>query len=405
MKRFFIIALAIIFAVGFAADMAFAGDFSVSGTMRVRAWDKDNWDFNDTLDDEAEYWDQRLRTAFTFTAAEGISAHLRTDWSEYTWGDSTWTGSRPSSDSELQVDRAYLQIVQEGYKIKAGQLYASLGNTIAYDNNQPGILADIGYKMPVTITLGFLKEDEGSTTSSDDDVDHLLGNVAFASGAFSLNIFAVLQDADSGDEPTLFGIQGKTSIGRIALNAEIDTFGGDDGAGRDYVGTQAYINAEMKFGDQFTGGLDVVYAAGTDDPAGEQQLTHINGVFGDWCIMDRGPFQADLAYYDEMNPAGSIYDANGVPGAGGGAMGLGFYADFSAMENVMLQASVLYTIIDEDSFYGIDTVSTINLGVDWKFAPNTSLAGQFNTTSVDADSGLPFDDSTTTAVARLQVKF
>ena len=138
MKKFFIIALAIIFAVGFAADMAFAGDLSVRGTMRVRAWSTDNTDFNDASDDESKYWDQRLRTAFTFTAAEGISAHLRLDFAEIAWGSTDWAGSRPETvDNELQVDRAYLQIVQEGYKIRAGELYASLGicNHCTYDSS------------------------------------------------------------------------------------------------------------------------------------------------------------------------------------------------------------------------------------------------------------------------------
>ncbi len=383
MKKFFIIALALIVAVGFAADMAFAGDLSVSGTMRVRAWSIDDGT------NEADYWDQRLRTAVTFTGAEGISGHLRLDFSEITWGDAGFT-HRPSDATELQVDRAYLQVVQENYKIKAGQLFAGLGNTIAYDNNCTGLLVDIKNVLPVTLTLGVVKQAEGTTTA-DDDTDHLLANVAYATDAYSLNIFTAMQQDDGNDEPMLIGAQVKTTVADIALNAELDMFSGDDGAGKDYVGTQLYVNAEKKINDQLTAGLDVIYAAGTDD-ATETQMTTLNAaVFADWCIMDRGPFNADISLFDEMEPT-----------ANGGSMGAGVYADYAATEDLLVQASVLYLTIPEDAA-AVDSVMVFNVGLSYDLAPNTTLAVQYN--MADFDEPVTDPDAVTTMVARLQIKF
>lgn len=399
MKKFFIIALAIIFAVGFAADMAIADEaLDVSGAVRVRAFTKNEVDFDDAQDQELKYWDQRFRMAVTVTGAEGVTGHLRFDFAEDVWADPDWEGSRYGSGSELQVDRAYLQVDQETFKIKAGQQYIGLGNTIGYDNQQTGLLVDIKEVLPVTLTLGVIKSDEGATTDdevAEDDVDHFLVNVAYASDAFSLNIFAAQQQAESDDEPMLIGAQVKTTVAGVAINGELNSFSGDDGAGTDYIGTQLYVNAEKKFSDQLTAGLDVTYAQGTDD-AGETQLTQIGDNFNDWTIHDRGPFNADLTLFDDMNPA-----AAGVSGASGGVMGAGIYADYAAMEGLLFQASVISMTIPEDA-WGVDSALSFNLGLSYDLAPNTTLAAQYHSTSVDADVDV---DTATVMAARLQISF
>jgi len=397
MKKFFIIALAIIFVAPFVADMAIAGDLSTSGTMRVRAW---------SIDDgttEKEYWDQRFRLGATFSAAEGVSAHLRLDFNENAWGNQDWSGSRSVGDNELQVDRAYLQIDQEKYKIKAGQLYAGLGGISAYDNNQYGILADIKDLGPVTLTLGFLKLDEDQTAPGTDltddspfeDLDHYIANVAFASGAYSANVFTAVQmdDTVAADEPSMFGANVKTTIADIALFVELDTFTGDS-ASFDYIGTQLYVNAEMKFSDQLTGGVDLVYAEGTDDST-EIQLTQLGDNFSDWTLMDRGPFQADITAFDDMDPSGQ----------NGGSMGGGVYVDFAAMDDLLVQASIFTYSMPEDGTNPaniVDSVLGFNLGLSYDLAKNATMAAQYNT--YEFDDALD-TDAVDTIVARLQVKF
>ena len=397
MKKFFIIALAIIFVAPFVADMAIAGDLSTSGSMRVRAW---------SIDDgttEKEYWDQRYRLGATFSAAEGVSAHLRLDFNENVWGNQDWSGSRSVGDNELQVDRAYLQIDQEKYKIKAGQLYAGLGGISAYDNNQYGILADIKDLGPVTLTLGFLKLDEDQTAPGTDltddspfeDLDHYIANVAFASGAYSANVFTAVQmdDTVAADEPSMFGANVKTTIADIALFVELDTFTGDS-ATDDYIGTQLYVNAEMKFSDQLTGGVDLVYAEGTDDST-EIQLTQLGDNFSDWTLMDRGPFQADITDFDDMDPSGNS----------GGSMGGGVYVDFAAMDDLLIQASIFSYSMPEDGTDPaniVDSVLGFNLGLSYDLAKNATLAAQYNTYEFDDAVDT---DAVDTIVARLQVKF
>ncbi len=423
MKKFFVIALAIIFVAPFVADMAIAGDLSTSGSMRVRAWSID-----DGSKKVEEYWDQRFRLGATFSAAEGVSAHLRLDFNENAWGNQDWSGSRSVGDNELQVDRAYLQVDQERYKVKAGQLYAGLGGISAYDNNQYGVLVDIKDLGPVTLTLGFLKVDEDQTTPTVgdstvpapqrspvvdndltdekgyEDLDHWIANVAFATGAFSLNVFTALQmdDTDKEDEKTMFGANVKTSIANIALFAEVDVFSGDRSAdaefpavtNTDYIGTQLYVNAERKFGDKITGGVDLVYAEGTDDPT-ETQLTQLGDNFSDWTLMDRGPFQADITDFDDMDPSGN----------NGGSMGGGVYVDFAAIEKLLIQASIFSYSMPEDGTNLaniVDSVLGFNIGLSYDLAKNATLAAQYNT--YEYDDALD-TDAVDTIVARLQVKF
>ena len=156
--------------------------------------------------------------------------------------------------------------------------------------------------------------------------------------------------------------------------------------------THLYVNAEKKINDQLTAGLDVVYAQGTDD-AGEAQLTTVNdAVFADWCIMDRGPFNADLAYFDEMDPSG----------ASGGSMGAGVYADYAAMEGLLLQASVLNLTVPESDTALVDSVMVFNVAATYDLCPGTTLAAIYNSVDFDDDADT---DAVTTLAARLQISF
>ena len=154
-----------------------------------------------------------------------------------------------------------------------------------------------------------------------------------------------------------------------------------------------YVNAEKKFSDQLTAGLDVIYAQGTDD-TGETQLTQLGDNFNDWTLHDRGPFNADITDFDDMDPAG---DSAGVTGGG-------VYVDFAAMEGLLIQAAVMSHSIPEDGTDGnvVDSVLVYNLGATYDLAPNTTLAAQYNVTNRDDDADT---DDVVTMVTRLQIKF
>jgi hypothetical protein len=433
MKKLIVVAMAALFCAGIIANTAVAEDrLQLTGEMRVRAWDvstkaitldpNEDGDIDDaTVKDSDQNWfDQRFRVGATINVADGVKGILRFDFAEDDWGSDNWTGVRYSNDSELQVDRAYLQVDKGMIGVSAGQQLIYLGNMIAYDNNGTGIKLDI--KTPVVITLGYTKEDERSSREDEEDdgsedLDTYLVNLGYAADAFSVNAFyATMKDGNKdGIEPDVFGVQGSASMGMLSFNAELNIFGGEIGQ-VDVMGTQFYGNVEAGIMDNLKLGVDLVYSDGNDTDD-EIKITALND-WGDWLIADRGPFNTDIAALgdaDVMDPTpfalvdqvldlmGLSDAAAGIVGGQAGAIGGGVYAVFTAMEGLDITGQLMYLSADEDDMV-YDKVMIYNLGVEWMFAPNTTLAAQYSKTDWSSDID-ELDDSYDVIVGRLQISF
>jgi len=85
MRKLLVLLTAVALVVAFTVPAMAAEKerLQLSGTMRVRAWDMNNYsDWDDDNDaDKISYWDQRFRLGATINVAEGVSAHLRFDFS------------------------------------------------------------------------------------------------------------------------------------------------------------------------------------------------------------------------------------------------------------------------------------------------------------------------------------
>lgn len=443
MKKLFVAALAALFVFGLIAQVAAEDRLSLSGSMRVRYWSQENYgDFDDsTAGDELDFFDQRFRLGAKITIAEGVYGHLRFDFGEDYWGSPNWSGVRYGEASELQVDRAYLEVDKEFYNLKAGQMLIGLGNYIMYDNQTTGIALTL--KLPVTITLGYTKETEnGSKTDRDyigtvdgppfsldtttgeivgtptaaamstEDVDTYLANIGYSTDMFSLNVFyAMVNDSTPADaEPWGFGVHGTGNFGMFGFNAELDTFGGDNAAGTDYVGTQFWADINAKLSDMIKLGVDLIYSTGTDDPT-EAKIVRVNEpAFGDWYIADRGPFNTDIAPF--YSDAGNIMEPFGQ---GTGAIAAGIYAEIMPMEGLNITGQFLYVAPEEDgaAWQYFDKAWVFNIGAEYEFAKNTAIAAQYNYLAPSWDDakaaawegGPVADDAAQTFVGRLQVKF
>ncbi len=408
MKKLLVVLMVLAFvAPAMAEDM-----LDLSGTMRVRAWDTSNLgDFDtDTDSDHNQYWDQRLRIMGVITPADGVKAVFRMDYAEDKWGSDNWEGSRYSSDSEIQVDRAYLDVTKGMFNIVAGEAYFGLGNAYAYDNNQTGVAVTL--KTPVTVRVGYLKIDEDQTNSGNltdedtyEDLDHYIFDVGYKADTFGVNVFYAMQNdgLTTSDEPTLLGAMGTFSIGPVDVMAELDMFGGDNGAGVDYVGTQFYADASMKFSDALTAGLQLIYSDGNDS-ADERKIVRMpNAFFGSQYYSDYGPFATDIVplgdgdVFDPLgSDSGSIYSS--------GAMGGGLYASFKPMEALTLSGQFLYLTGVEDSTDGMfDKGYVIGVGADYMLVQNANLALEY--LYADVDKINEDTDSGNALVARIQVAF
>ncbi|MGD9367277.1 MAG: hypothetical protein PVH87_16375 [Desulfobacteraceae bacterium] len=434
--------LVILMVLAFAAPVipAMADDaLDLSGAMRVRAWKVDNSDYTDDDTADLSYWDQRMRIQGVINAADGVKAVFRVDLAEDVWGSANWATHRYNEGSELQVDRAYLDVTKGIVNVKAGQQYMGLGNSYAYDNNQTGL--QISLATPLTVRVGYAKIDENSTSTTtysvdpgpdgilgtadditvpstavgtdrnddpntSDDTDHYFIDLGYKTDVFSINAFYAMQtDGDDAtqDEPTLMGALASFGVGPVNVVAELDMFGGESGpsgATVDYTGIQFIANASMKFSDQFTGGAVLIYSDGEDD-ADEEKITRFpNAFFGSMYYSDLGAFHTDIAPLGD----GDVFDPADT---NSGAMGISLYGNFTVMEGLKLAAQYAYLTNTEDGTTTGDKFEsgyTANVSVDYTLAPNTTLAAVY--LIADFDSELGFDaERLSVLAARLQVKF
>jgi hypothetical protein len=391
MKKLLVVLMVLAFVAPAMAD----DTLDASGSMRVEVYSVSNSDLSDNDTADLEYWDQRFRMQLRFTPADGVSATVRTDITEDTWGKLQGAGTgnvgdgwRPGlsgataggANGILMIDRAYLSIDKGMVNINAGLNTYNLGNGHAYNNQGHGIQVTI--KTPLVIRLGYTKEWEGgSNTDSDgfEDIDSMFADLGFKNDMMAVNVFyGAVTNGQTGDnpEPNVIGAIYKGAIGPVNLMAELDVFGGKAGPDVDYTGTQFIADASMKLSDMLTVGSHVVYAAGNKDDD-KQTITAVidfaDVVYQDAVLPQNGP--------GSLQPLGSsdLFDvtpASSTAASGQGAMGIAPYVKFQVMDELMLAAHVAYLVKAEDAAdpaFEIDSALYYGIGASWALAPNAKL--------------------------------
>jgi len=403
MKRVLIAFVVLLFAVSVYAESR----LDLSGQYRMRGFSLENFgawggapDFNDsTKADEENYFDQRFRVASTIKVADGITAHLRLDFAEETWG---MTGTH-STDGDIDQDRAYVQIDKEMYNLKVGRQYFGLGNSMAFDMNSVGV--NLTVKTPFAVTVGYIKESEGGMNSDDtnvayeydngtpytantEDANVYFANLGYSNEMANMNLFYAYQDNGKGsgiDElnQTLIGLQADGQVGVVGFNAEYNYLTGEnDTTNKDYVGSQFYGDVFGNVG-MLKVGTEVVYAAGTDDPD-ETQISMLNASSNDYwdVFLPLGGFAGS----DIMDFA---FGYNGIfeLDENAGSMGIAPYVSVSPMDKLTLSANVGYFEPQEDSVTNLNSATVAIARADYKLYENVGLKAQYGYISPDVDDG------------------
>jgi len=398
MKKLLIVVLAVFFVAGLV-DTGFAEDrLKVSGSFRTRWDDRDNTsDFSDAADDEANSFNQRFRTQFDIAIAEGISARLRTDFSDGTWGRNFTTargGNRPNrgTSAAIDIDRAYGRWDQELYTLVVGLDYLSFGaKPIGIDQQTTGV--KLRLKLPVQIDLVYQMIDENG---SDND-DGAAGDVNFfgAQGVYKADVWnaaafaaAINDDGADDDSPILLGVSGGTTIGVFALTGQFETYFGDVGAS-DVMGTQVWV--EAKYNGVLPNaniGIEGFFALGTDD-ATEAQYTGLTD-WGSWSPSDRG-----TTLGTHFNPLGGIANATGgtsamnavfdPSGNGAGVVGVNIFGDYTIIDPLKAMANFTYVTPEEDSVTTLDSAMVVGVGLVYNWLTNTTLRAGYSIVDADID--------------------
>jgi len=397
---------------------AAAKKFTINGSIRVRGWHKDNYySFDDSNDaDEDRYIDQRLRIGAKFKSSDYVTAVVRVDLGEGAWGNiessgysytsSRWT--RPTDETEFQVDRGYIQIQPKSFRLRVGQQFIAYGNKIAVDQNSTAI--DLVLRTPVSIRLDWAKLEEGderndADTNEDEDFYGLdlqyVGKqhgTPYGGGVF----FAMIKDKKvEDDSPYCIAVYGSGNFGKLAMKAELDYFGGENsGANTDYMGTQLYLNTTYKLIKSLKLGASIYYASGTTS-ANEKQLTAITDAGGSYLPFSHGPFDTLFRPLpgDVFDPSGNSAGVSGfsitgdytTPIKGLLLTGLGGY--LTPQEDTALENLIVFTFSAKYDFGAISD----------KFK-NATIAGLLSTTKPKYEDNTP-DDAAIVAGLKLQYDF
>ena len=404
MKKFFITILVLVFASSVYADER----VELKGEMRVVGYALDNYDNFDDDDqaDNEEYFKQRFRFGMQINISEGASAHFRADYAEAEWGDGFETGStaRPSEDNELQIDRTYLKIKKGIFDLKAGQHYISLGNKIAMDYNGTGFQLRIK-PAPLAIKLFWAKKDEGGGLDDEvhvnQDTNYMGAQVGFKSDVFRVKAFYALRDdREVRNEPTVAGLCGDANIGAVKLKAELNVYGGErEASDQDYVGTNFYLDASGTAGPAKVGAM-FFYGKGNDDPD-KIQLNHLTN-FDSWRPVSYAVLP-DVWDPIEHGLGTGHFEAFGNES---GIMMLLVYSETKIAGVPTLAAMAGYGQPEEDSVTPIDSGWLVNLGATYDIVKNAALHIGFNYIGLDFDSAYTGpDDNPMGLLMKLSVKW
>lgn len=397
---------------------------SLSGTYDVTAIASDNVtaqnagvdDLGDA--DKHSYLHQRFRVGSKIQVADGVTANLRFDFAEGIWGqDQGFEANRANDTSELQVDRAYVSVNTAWLIINAGLQFVPAGQTQVYRDNQPALQFIAKTGTPFGIRLAWVKASEGIGVDNgwsdegeeNEDTDRFLGDLSYKTDAIKVSLFYVMQkDGGTGDtsdppdgtiddfkdEPNVAGLNVRTSVGGVAISGEVATFGGDNGNGTDYTGTQVNVNGMMKLSDALSLGVDLIYSSAAG--ANEQKMTVMGDPLAAFDAKNGGTMGWDMLTYGR-NTA-QLFASSPPPGlmpgdffdpfnTGAGAMGAGVGVKFIPVDKVTLIGQLHYLVADDDDIPGVtgEFESGYNLLVAavYQLAPKTTLHATYH--MVDAD--------------------
>ncbi len=397
MSRFLKIGIVLLTIAAMAAP-AFASDLKMSGQMRVEGYYNDV----DSNSDADMHWDQRLRLQTVWTVSDEVKVVLRTDIGETSWGSNgQYSVRHPASNSgQFQIDKAYLEINKEMFKLTAGEQFFGSPNAILVDNLGTGLVLTI--KTPVSIKLNYTKYSEGLDGSSldedaTDDTDAYSAVIGYSNDSFSVSgIYALLDDKAADADKSAFGVAVDFKAAGFAVKAELDILDGDDGAGNDYTGTQLFVDANTDVSETLNVGGFFWYVAGDDE---------------DEIIVD-------VTNWDSFNPNWGGYVGQtvlvGAPLTGWGPndfigndgfISAALYATLKVNDDLNLKFQGQFGFEEEDAVADFDYMALTASG-KYKVATNTYFMADVIYEDVDGtEDGEDFDDNSISFWTQLQVNF
>lgn len=421
--------VAVLVLAGIALPAVAEDKLSISGEFYVMGYMQDNYrDFDSDIlrgalggnedADKVSYFKQRLRLYSKYAVTEGVSIHTRMDFGEEAWGNEGQNSIRfDETDTEFQLDRAFVEIVKGPWNLRAGQQYYGFGNSFAVDHQGTGF--QLSYAGPVKVTAFWNKLDENGlsddSTIGSEDIDMYGASVKYKNDAFAAELFYAKQEGmfannalfagipfwglglayDVDGDKSVIGLAASSKLGAVNLGGEVNIFDGEQD-GDDYEGFQVYLDANTALTDAFTLGGKLFWAKGYDDKI---QLSELSD-FGSVNPEEYGYLETDFGL---LAAGGSVFNPLN---ANAGTESLMLYGKYKVSDTLGLMFSAQYGQEQDDDFVDYDYTS-FNLSAQYTIAKNTFFQVQGNYLNVDCDL-YGFDtevDKASGIAAKLLAKF
>ena len=428
--------VAVLVMAGLVVPAMAEDKLSISGEFYVMGVAKNNYnDFDSDVlraalggDEDADdlaYFHQRLRLYSKYAVTEGVTIHTRMDFGESVWGRAGQDSIRYNlhgTTNDFQLDRAFVEIVQGPWNLRAGQQYYGFGNSLAVDHQGTGFR--LAYGGPVVVTAFWNKLDENGTTDDDDtvptseDIDMYGASLKYKNDAFVAELFYAQQEGmfanavkfagiplvtfgeDVDGDKSVIGLAFGTKLGAFNLNGEIHKFDGEQSdaveGDVEYNGFQVYLDGNTALSEALTLGGKIFYAKGYDD---ELQISELSD-FGSINPEEYGFLETD---YGLLAAGGSVFNPFNL---NAGTMSGMLYASYKASDKLAFMGSVQYAQEEDDAIFEYDFIS-YNASAQYTIAKNTFFQVQANYLDVDAELfGLDTEvDKAAGVAAKILAKF
>lgn len=409
MKKLSMLFVAALFAVMTVVPAFAADNLELSGSFRVRGWDIDSAGFTDNND--SSWFDQRMRVNAKIKANDSAYVVIRADLGDAVWGqdftDLAGGAARPRGNGDasksLDFDRLYGVLDRDMFTLTVGQQFYGLGILEVMDAQITGAKLALKFDgFSPSFTYGKVDENNSLNDDNANDDTNLYGlNISFKLGAFDSNLFyTTIDNKATDDQPWAVGFHVAGALGPVNLAGEVATFGGDNGANVDYVGTQFYLKADSNVTDMINVGGELFYALGTDDNA-ETQITNLVDWWTFTPMSNNTPGDADFSAL-----ASDPFDLATVAGGdGAGTVGATLFIEVKPMDALSLGAKVGYWVPEEDNATTLDSLTAFNAWIAYKLGANTTASLTYLIASPDFDVATTNDEDTGTLYAKYQINF
>ncbi len=222
MKKYFVVAIAVLAMVAIAVPASAKVEFSYGGLFRARVISQNDFAYGygngalatsgaiDWTEESLNRFDQRTRLYFIFTASENLKFVNRLEWNEI-WGNSSTSGRVGADRGDVVVKNSYLDFnIPNGaipINAKVGIQGINLLNSWMIDDDFSSANLTFKFNDSLKASIGYIAGRNDDVFQEKDNIDDLFVVVDYVCGPWSASVVGVAQWAQdnnaSADPQTL----------------------------------------------------------------------------------------------------------------------------------------------------------------------------------------------------------